>query len=67
MEATEQAFRIFANGTDMGTYWGMTRRDAENAYARDAGYDSFRALRKEHDGQITVRPARDDEIDSPDV
>lgn len=34
-------YDISANGIDMGTYQGASERDAIEAYARSAGYDSL--------------------------
>ena len=37
-------FEIFANGTNMGEYQGNTEAAAVDAFAEDAGYDSFSDL-----------------------
>ena len=36
-----QSFTIVANGTEMGSYEAETKREAIEAYVRDAGYDSI--------------------------
>jgi len=54
---TQTAFRIFANGTDMGTYWGDDEENALDAYAQDAGYEDYEALADEHGDDAEAREA----------
>jgi len=48
MTDQQRAFRIEANGTDMGTYYGHDKEDALDAYAQDAGYSSYDELADAH-------------------
>jgi len=45
----EIAYRIFASGRDMGTYWAETRQKALDSYAKDAGYENYKQLANEHE------------------
>lgn len=40
------------NGYEMGVYKGETRREALDAYAKDAGYESFEELEPRGDEVI---------------
>ena len=42
-----KTFRVYANGVHMGDYAGQNENAALNAYARDAGFESFKALQRE--------------------
>jgi hypothetical protein len=64
-------YRIFANGTDMGTYEGLDEDAALDSYAQDAGYADYDSLLEEVPGstrgEVEVREATQDEIDQPYV
>ena len=63
----QKAFRIFASGTDMGTYEGADKDDVLDAYAANSGYDSFDRLQELHPAEVEIRPATEEEIEEPYV
>jgi len=65
MTDSQTAFRIFANGTDMGTFWGDDEEDALDAYAQDAGFDSYDELAAEHGDDAEAREATEAEKAEP--
>lgn len=65
MTDSETAFRISANGTDMGTFWGETEEDALDAYAQDAGFEDYDALAEAHGDDAEAREATEAEIEEP--
>jgi len=66
MTDSQTAFRIFANGTDMGTFWGDDQEDALDAYAQDAGFEDYDALVEAHgDEAAEAREATEAEQDEP--
>lgn len=55
MTDSKDAYTIFANGTDMGTYRGRDEEEALDAYAQDAGYSDYDELAAEHGDDAEAR------------